>query len=266
MVFMNEKKFSYYQYRKALGYSVFVRFEEAEFEKKFVDTLSLLGFDPVERKEVKDIELNPKTTKILRVVRANNRVAKKITLPEFGDSRYGDEQVSRVGVHSVYCYRNIAMMIYGEQTLMWELGVKDAENQTAMRVVFTRFLSFALAEQGVIGLWGVPVEEGFVVLSPKEASFESIFVDVKKQLILTFEGERELNQGCQILRLDSTLKSESRRLSSEELLSFLSMRTTFISPLGMKSFLRSDIWELAQTANGFIYPSAMFQPRSAEAA
>lgn len=263
---MSEKKFSYYQYRKSLGYSVFIRFEEAEFEKNFVDTLSLLGFDPVGRDEVKGIELNPKTTKILRVVRANARVSKKIASPEFGDSRFGDEQVSLVGAHSVYCYRNIAMLIYGEGTLMWELGVRSTENASALRVVFTRFLSFALADQGVVGLWGVPVDEGFVVLSPKESNFESIFVDVKKQLILTFEGERELTHGCQILRLDSALVSEMRQLSPEQLLSFLSMRTTYISPLGMKTVLRSDIWELAQVATGYTYPATKFQPRSAEAA
>ncbi len=263
---MTEKKFSYYQFRKSLGYSVFVRFEDAEFEKQFVETLTLLGFDPVERDKVKDIELNPKETKILRVVKANARVAKKIASPEFGDNRFGDEQVSLVGSYSVYCYKNIGMMIYGSGTLMWELGVRSTNNQNALRVIFTRFLSFALKDQGVIGIWGVPVDEGFVVLSPKDANFESVFVDVKKQVILTYEGTKTLGADCQILRLDSTLQSEMKLLSPDELLSFLSQRTTFISPMGMKSYMRSDIWELAQTATGYVYPASKFQPRSAEAA
>ena len=263
---MSEKTFSYYQYRKDQNYAVFIRFENAEFEKGFVDTLGLLGFDPVERDLVKDIELDPKKTVILRVVKASARISKKIHSPEFGDHRYGKEQVSLHVGHSFYCYQGAGMMIYNEGSPMWELALNAQADAQAIRAIFTRFLSFALKDQGVIGFWGVPVEEGMVILSPKESNFESIFIDVRKQLVLTFEGAKELSQDFHILRLDSTLQTEMRQLSPEQLLSFLSQRTTYISPMGMRSFMKADLWELAQLVLGYIYPASKFQPRSAEAA
>ena len=70
------------------SHPIFVRFEEAEVEKAFVETLTLMGFDPVNRDDVKNIELDPKSTRILRVTRPNHRVARKIDSPEFGDTRY----------------------------------------------------------------------------------------------------------------------------------------------------------------------------------
>lgn len=263
---MSEKTFSYYQYRQKLGYPIFIRFEEAEFEKSFVETLSVMGFDPVPREDVKNIELNPKETRILRVVKANSKIAKKINSPQFGDSRYGNEQVSTVGFYSVYCYQKVAMMIYGEGTLMWELGVKDATDLQALRTIFSRFLSFAFQGQGVVGFWGVPIEEGFVVMSPKQSNFETIFVDLNKNKILTFEGEKELDTDCNILRLSETLRDEMRPLTQEQLLSFLMFRTCYISPVGQRTSLRADIWDLVTIASGYEYPAINFQPRTAQEA
>lgn len=263
---MSEKKFSYYQYRKELGYQIFIRFEEAEFEQQFVEHLALMGFDPISRDEVKDLELTPRKTRILRVISANAKINQKILSPQLGDSRYANEQVSQVGAYSVYCYQNVALMIYGQDSLMWELGVRDTTNAKALRAIFSRYLSFALQDQHVMGFWGVPIDEGFVVRSAGDANFESIFVDLNRKLILTYEGHRELDASCSILRLSAYRTSDMRRLSSEELLSFLAMRTCFISAVGMQRHMRADIWDLVQIVSGYEYPEINFQPRAGRAA
>lgn len=263
---MSEKTFSYYQYRKNLGYPIYIRFEEAEFEKAFVEVLGILGFDPVPRDEIKNVELNPKRTKILRVIKSNTRISKKISAPQLGDSRFGAEQVSNVGSFTVYCYQHVAMLVFSEATLMWELGVKDINDQKALRIVFTRYLSFALATQNIVGFWGVPIEQGIVILSPKEANFETVFVDLDRSKLLTYEGEKNLDADCQVLRLDSMLQTEMRQMKPEQLLSFLSQRTSLITPVGIQAKMRGIIWELSQLLVGYTYPESKFQSREDAAA
>lgn len=257
----DDKKFSYYQFKKDLGYQVYLRFEDFEFENGLVSTLELMGFDKIERDEVKSISFQPQLTKVLKVTSANARVSKQINRSDHSFGSYGPESISQMGNYSVYRYKNVGMMILGDGNYLWELGLRATDNESALRVILTRFLSFALAGQGIVGFWGVPVDEGFVVMSPKEASHESFLVDLEKNVLITYDGVVTLSSNLQILRLDPILRNEMKLMSKEELLSFLTMNTTHISYTGLEFVLRNTILDLCQYATGFIYPEKNFKPR-----
>lgn len=258
---MSESKYTYYQFQKELGYQTYLRFEDLDFETQLGEVLSIMGFDHVDRDDVKGIDFDPRRTKVLKVVKATPAVARQISKPNFLSDKYGPESLSQTGRYELYRYKNVGMMIFNENTGLWELGLKDTNDQKALRMILTRFLSFALAQVGVIGFWGVPVDEGFVVMSPKAANFEALFVDIKKNQLITYDGVKNIEYGLQILRLDSTLFNEARPMKKEALISFLSMNTTYLSQYGMNFQLRDAIFDLCKIADAYVYPEENFKPR-----
>lgn len=258
---MSEAKYSYYQYQKDLGYEVYLRFEDFDFENQLTDTLDIMGFNKVERSSIKDQSFNRYHTKVLNIVKASPRVAKQIDRADYGFDKYGPESLSQMGSYDVYRYKNIGMMVLGEGNYLWELGLKSTSDESALRVILTRFLSFALASRGIVGFWGVPIDEGFVVMSQKNSSSEAIFIDLKNNTILTFDGRKKISSELQILRLDSTLNNSMKKMKPEELLSFLSMNTTHLSYNGFEFNVKETIYELSRDASGYIYPEGNFKPR-----
>ncbi len=258
---MSEVNFSYYQFQKDLGYEVYLRFEDFEFENQFSETLEVMGFQKVERDKIKSLAFKQNQTRVLRVIKATPRISRQIGRSDFVFDKYGPESFSQMGSYDVYRYKNVGMMVVGNQNFLWELGVKSTKDQNAIRTILTRYLSFAMAPMGVVGFWGVPIEEGFVVMSPRAANFESVFVDLNKQVLITYDGVKYIEADLQILRLDTTLRDEMKGMKKEQLLSFLSMNTSHISYTGMDTAISSTIWELSQVASGYIYPESNFKPR-----
>lgn len=259
---MSEKNFSYYQFQKKMNYQVYLRFEDFEFENYFTEVLEMMGFDKVERDNVKDIKFVPGKTKVLKITKASPRVARQIVKSDFLFDKFGKESLSKMGTYDVYRYRGFAMMIFSQQNALWELGVKDFSDQDTLRVIFTRFLSYALAPSGVIGFWGVPVDEGFVVMSQNSANFETVFVDLNQSVLLTYDGIKPIESELQILRLDSTLNREVKEMKKEELISFLSMNTNFLSYQGLDQGLKKVLFDLCKVSKAFIYPEENFKPRA----
>ena len=256
-----EKTFSYYQFQKSLNYEVYLRFEDFEFENLFTEVLELMGFHKVERDKIKDKSFNPYKTKILKVVKASPRVSRQISQSSYEYDGFGAESLSQMGAYDVYKYKGIGMMVIGDGTLFWELGIKKTDDQTALRTLLTRFVSFALAPLGIVGFWGVSIDEGFVVMSPEASNYEAIYVDVKKNIMITYDGIKDLSTDLQILRLDSTLRNEVKKMNREQLLSFLTMNTSHLSYTGTIPAISETILELTQIADGFIYPEKNFKPR-----
>lgn len=258
---MLDTKFSYYQFNEKLGYQVYLRFEDETFETQFKHVLEVMGFNKVANEVIKKVTLDKRRAKILRVTKASPKLAKQIDAVDFAYDKFGEESVSSMGNYNVYKFKKTAMMIFAQGNLLWELGVKSQFDEGNIRAVLTRFLSFALANSGVVGFWGVPVDEGFVVMSPKASLFESIFVDLAKNVLLTYNGIKEINSELQILRLDPTLREKVIGMKRESLLSFLSTNTCYFSYSGFEVGIKEAIFELSKIANGYIYPEDNFEPR-----
>ncbi len=258
---MTAKEYNYYRFRKELDYHIYLRFEDFDFESEVVDTLELLGFEKVERDDLKKITFYKNNTRVLKVTRAATRIHRKMDgqgLLKINE----DECFQAMGLYDVYMYKNVAMMVLGDQNPLWELGIKTTEDSYALRIVFTRFLSMALACQGVIGFWGVPVDQGFVMMNEKESNSESIFIDVERSRFMTFEGVQSLPVDMQILRLSPTLKDEALKMTKEAFYGFLTFKTTLPHRRNKpKEFLQA-LFELTQVAVGVDYPEDNFKPRA----
>jgi hypothetical protein len=252
---------TYYQFQKKLGYPVFVRIEEQKMETRIQELLSSMGFEKLKPEELKGISFDKNQTKVLKISEANLRVCKQIDQSHALDN-YGPENLTMLGNYDVYRYRNVGMMIFGDGNYFWELGLKPFEGKSnEVKVMITRFLSWALAPMGIIGFWGVPVDEGAVVMKPKEAKFESFFLDVKKGKMVSLDGVKEIEAGFQILRLDTTLRNTSRRMTKEELLSFLSTNTCYFSYHGIALSMKESLFDLISMVEGHTYPLENFQHR-----
>lgn len=253
---------NYYQYQKDLNYPVFVRFEDKDFEQSFSPILDSFGFKKLTEEDLKTISFEQTQTKVLRVTKASLRVAKQIDQGHSLDA-YGPENITQLGSYDVYKYKGVGMLIFGDGNYFWELGVKNLEkNINEIKTMMVRFLSWALAPKGVISFWGVPVDEGIVVMKPKEANFESIFIDVEAGVYITQDGVKEMSAGMQILRLDETLKGRVKGMSKEELISFLSTNNCYFSYQGVDFRVREAIYEFVSMVDGYVYPIENFKPRT----
>lgn len=255
------KDISYFQFQKTLGYPVFVRFENADLQHQYEPLLSTMGFTQLDEEEFKKVEIINKKTRILKIQEASLKVKKQIEQPGMFDS-YGPESITNFGSYDVYRYKSVGMIVCGFNSTIWEAGVKNIEKYPLeIKTLLTRYISMALAPFGIVSFWGVPVNEGFVVMNQKEALCESIFVDIDNNYFLTQDGVQDIKFETQILRLDEFLNGRVKGMSKEELVSFLSNKTCFMSSSGLDPRIRDSIFKLAGTVEGFIYPRANFKPR-----
>ena len=257
---MSTNDFSYYKFRKDLDYQIYLRFEDFDFESKLVETLELMGFEKIERDEVKKIAFYKDNTRVLKVTKAAARIHRK--MDGQGLLKINEQECFQaMGLYDIYMYKNVAMMVLGEHNPLWELGIKATEDSFALRVVFTRFLSMALASQGVIGFWGTPVDQGFVMMNQSESNSESVFIDIEKGHYMTFEGVNTIPVDLQILRLSPTLKDEALKMPKESLYSFLSIKSVLPLRRNKPEKYLQSLYELTQVATGFDYPEMNFKSR-----
>ena len=254
---------TYYQYQKELDYPVFVRFEDKDFEHSFTSILDSFGFTKLTDAELKTVSLEQSQTKVLRINKASLRVSKQIDQGHSLDE-YGPENITQLGSYDVYKYKGVGMLIFGDGNYFWELGVKSNVEKYAneIKTIMVRYLSWALAPKGIISFWGVPVDEGIVVMKPKEANFESIFIDIEAGVYITQDGVKDMPSDMQVLRLDESLKDRVKRMSKEELVSFLSTNNCYFSYQGLDFRVRAAIYEFVTMIDGYVYPIENFQPRN----
>jgi hypothetical protein len=260
-----EIKFIYYSYRNKDEYPVYVRFSNEMLEQKLQSTLTQIGFQKAVTQDFKEQEQPPHWV-VLDLDWASARAAKRMMSSEIKEQTFGVENISQNQGYYNYNYRGFFSMVYGANTHLWQgrfLANQFEQNlELKLRIVLFRFLSFALMPLKVVGLWGVPVDNGVVVTSQSKAEAEALFVDLNTQKLLTIEGEKPINGYLEIIRLDATLSNTSRNMSSEELISFLLTHTTALGPLGVPSQTRQAILSMEQFCNGIVYPEMKFQPRA----
>ena len=263
---MQDDNAIYYQYQKELNYQVFLKFDNEILEARFDEVFKALGFEKVDKEDIKGNQYNKNQTRVIKVSQASPKVAKQIDSASFSSSFGGIESLSPMGRYNVYKFQNVGMMIFGNSNLLWELGVKSNSTFEQLLAIVTRCLGFALASSGIVGFWGVPVDEGFVVMSQRRSEAESVFVDIYKGKLITRDGVKDINSELQILRLDPTIRDKVIGMDRESLLSFLSNSTCYFSYSGFEIGIKDAILEISQVATGLIYPEVNFKPREAQSA
>lgn len=258
-----ENEIHYYQFQGMGEYPFLLKFEGDEIVSCLKNELSVLGFKKIETKDAKKLPIQKFSAKILKISMATPKVAREITMGAPGLELMGPESISARGSYNVYKYKSVGMMVFANTSSVWELGVLNPEAyKKEIKIILIRFLSWALATQGILGLWGVPVEEGIVVMKPITANHEVVFLDLKKMRMMTQDGSSPIYPGTQIIRLDEGLKQSARQMSKEQLVSFLSTHTTYLSHQGLHLNLREAIIELSSIFDGIILPTENFKPRA----
>ncbi len=242
----------FYQWQKEHGFPVFLRLERSLMEGRLQKLVADLGFSEVPEADHKKIPLARASTRVLSVSPASARVADQVATPDSLD-RFGLETLHPHGAAQVYLRRHIGMMVFSPSSTVWELGLasklETTEDLMGLRVMFNRYLSWALAGRDVIGFWGVVTGDGFVVMRQGQSFGEAVFVDMANRRVFHSAGSRPMDGVFTIMRADSTAQP-GKPLHREELVSFLSTHTTYFSLTGLPANLRRAALALGALARG----------------
>ena len=248
---MSEHKTTYYQYQQALGYPVFVKLapelKEGRVEKLLLD----LGLHELSEKDQKKIPINRLSSKVLSLTKAGPRVAQQVNTSDQLD-RFGFEVLSQRENYQIYTYRRLGMMVFSHAHIVWEMGLvtnlETTEELMGLRVMLNRFLSWSLAPFGVVGFWGVLTDDGFAVMKQAQSFGEVVFVDLDKKTLLSSSGVRTLSGALTITRADR--QNAKGSISREEMVSFLSTATTYLSHTGLPQLLKKNVFALGSMSKG----------------
>ena len=247
---MEQIKFSYFQYRKAHGYPVYVRMKQEDSTPKFVHLLNELGFAEMTDNESKKVQLQKAHTRILTIQEASPRLQLQINGSDLLE-QYGLESISLQGGMPVYTYRKVGIMGVPQNRTLWELALHPDSTQTdhmiGLRIMLVRYLSQALADQGVISYWGTIKDDTVLVMKQLNSFGEAVFIDLEKKTVFSNGGELRLSSNLKIIRKDKEVRS-SAVMSREELISFLSVSTCLLSFNGITPSMRKAIYELSMKA------------------
>lgn len=264
-------KLTYYQYQKEINLPIFLSFDLQSFDSGLSEFLTSMKFTRLSEAEVVNAVLtlkNNNASRCLNITEATPAVARQIHSMVESD-RYGLESVIPKPGYQVYRYKNEGLMVYSFGVKVWSFGCfndfgssKDPAKKLAARIVIHRFLSWTLAQHGILGLWGVTVDDGMVLQRVSDSKGEAVFIDVVGNRILSLDGIKKLGSKFKILRLDSTLHGRNIRMNKEELVGFMSTHSSYLDYKGLSVPVRQMIQALSKMSEGVIHPEESFRPRT----
>lgn len=255
-----------YQFYSDLGFPIFIRFNQDALSLHLSSFLEKNRFSVLPDTEAAQIDKlvdETENAKLLNIDLSSPQVAAQIRRFSETDT-YGPESVTPRDGYKIYRYRNEAITIFSHRSKVWQMGVFEnfGADEQAARIVINRFLAWALVPLGIISFWGVPVDEGAVVLKQSESAGECIYIDVKNYRQMSLDGIIQCKEAFQILRLDPVLKGRTIGMTKEELLSFLYQFCTYFDHGGLSYPIRQIIHHLSRLAIGQVYPEESFRPRT----
>ncbi len=247
---MQNPKWHYFQFRKPHDYPVFLRFKEDELNPKFSHLLTELGFSELSENESKKIPLQRSHTRLLTIQFASTRLNQQLNGSDM--EKYGSEVLSIQAGVPVYTYRKVGIMALPTGKTLWDLAlhseITHTEQMVGFRVILVRYISQALADQGVLSYWGT-MKDGSVVIMKQGQSFgEAVFIDWNKKFIFSNGGEVRLTSQLKILRKDKEFKSAAQ-MGREDVISFLSVSTCLLSFNGITNLMKRAIVDMSANVN-----------------
>lgn len=261
-------KKTYFQYQKDLNLPIYISVDLTTMDAGFAEFLNKMKFFKLSDKEESEALTKLKKNnlaRILNVTEASLLVSKQIHANMESD-RYGAESVIPKDGYRLYRYKDVGLMIYSFAAKEWQMGCFNdfgsAQNFIASKIILNRFLTWALVPHGVIGLWGVTVDDGMVAQRVIESKGEAVFIDVRNLQMITQDGVKKMRSHFKILRLDPTLKGRNVKMKSEELLSFISAHCSYMDSAGLSVPVRQMIQALSRMTEGLLHPQESFRPRT----
>ncbi|HLE12609.1 MAG: hypothetical protein A2504_04000 [Bdellovibrionales bacterium RIFOXYD12_FULL_39_22] len=262
------EEFEYFQFAKELEIPVYVKFIKNSFSPNLATFLGKNKFTQLDAGEIakliKSIGL-VRNMRILSMVLPTPTIAREIDRRGEDDLWGAESIVPRPG-HKIYRYKKFGVMVYSFMSCEWQLAAFEdfggPENDGVYKVIINRFLSWALAPLGVVGFWGVPVDEGVVIMRQNKSKGEAVYFDFFKNNIISLDGNKKLSARFKIMRLNSTLHGRNVAMSAEELLSFLTTHTSYFDYNGPSVPVRQIIQALSKSVQGLLHPEESFRPRT----
>jgi hypothetical protein len=249
---MEPFKWTYFQYRKSYDYPIFIRFKQEELNPKFSHVLNEMGFNTLTDIESKKISLHRQHTIILTIQEASSRLQHQIAGSDALD-KYGPESLSLEMGMPVYTYRKVGVMGLPLSKTLWDLAISPdlshTDQMVGLRVIFVRYLSQALAGQGVLCYWGTVKDDAIIVMKQVQSYGEAVLIDVNKRVIFSNNGEMRLGSSIKIIRKDQEVRNPLR-MSREDMIGFLSVSTCLLSFNGITHSMQKAIYELSTNTIG----------------
>jgi hypothetical protein len=261
-------KKTFFQFQKDLALPIYVTADLTTFDPSFVEFLMKLKFTKLTEKE--EVEAQSQITKnslarVLHISEASPLVAKQIHSSMESD-RYGAESIIPKNGYRVYRFKDLGLMVYSFNAREWQLGCYKDFGATSVaansRMMMSRFLTWALVPHGILGMWGVTVDDGMVAQRPGDSKGEAVFIDVVGLRMISLDGVKKMRSHFKILRLDPTLKGRNIKMTSEELLTFLSAHCAYLDPSGLSVPVRQMVQALSKITEGLYHPQESFRPRT----
>jgi hypothetical protein len=261
------KKF-YYQFLKELNLPIYICMDPLAFEQRFADFFTEMKFTKLTDKE--EVEATKrlaaeKNARLLHISEATPPVSRQIQMTIESD-RFGMESITPKTNYRVYRYKKVALMIYSFTAKEWQLGCysnfASKENIVSARTVVNRYLSWALSPLGILGIWGVTIDDGMVAQRNADCKGEAVFIDLVNQRLLTVDGVKKISPRFKVLRLDPTLRNRNIRMTNEEFVSFLYSHCTYFDYSGPSVPVRQMIQAFTKMTEGLVHPQESFRPRT----
>lgn len=249
---MENNQWTYLQFRKSAGYSVYIRLQKAELHAKYLHLFEEMGFQEINQCEVRKIQLHKPQTKLLTIQLATARIGQEIQGTNLLD-QYGSESLSIQYQTPIYLYRKVGMMMMPRHKSLWELALTNElnfnEQLIGVRIILARFLAQALADQGVVSYWGT-LKDGTLITMKQDQSFgEAVFIDWDKKLIFCNGQELKFNSQIKLLRKDKAF-AEAPLMKREELISYMTVSTCLLSFHGITPAMKRSVLEMSAYMTG----------------
>ena len=259
-------KQTYFQFRSESRIPVYMRVNLDEFNPDLAQFFVGMGFEQLSENDAKKAQaiiIAEPSARVLKISEATPYVARQIDRRTVG---VGDESVTPRDGYKVYRYFSKALLVYSFRAREWSMGCFSdfGEDQKilASKIIINRYLAWALAPHGIMGFWGVPVDEGVVIMRPEESLAEAVYIDIKGSKVFSIEGSQKIKSRFNIMRLNKSIHGKNIKMSQEELLSFLTMNSAYFDHKGLSVPVRQIIQLLSKTAIGLIHPEENFRPRA----
>jgi len=165
---------AYFQFSKSQKYPFFVRVNGEELVGNASNTLEKLGFVKSDEVQYRKHLVAKTPFKLLNLSEASHQLGQKIGVHSSELDHFGAESVTPGENYEVYRYRGHGLLVFSLSQSVWEMGITvDFSRDSHVRVfkiMLSRVMGLALGTMGVISFWGVPVDEGFVVMKQNEAN------------------------------------------------------------------------------------------------
>lgn len=260
---VTENTMKYFQYQKGHKLPVFVRFDSTSFGNDLNTVLNSMRFSESSETEYNDAAKQNQHARLLDIQEASPAVARQIAYVASSD-RYGAESIVPKEGYRVYRHKNVALIVYAFSAQEWTMGCEShfGSDEKDCRVVLNRYLTWALAPLGIVGFWGVPVEEGVVVMNQRDSTGEAVFIDVRGRKVFSIDGINRMKPRFRVIRLDNSLQNKNLKMNSSEVMAFLAATTSFIDAQGLSVGVRQMIQSLARDVEGLVHPRDSFKPRT----